>query len=449
MRSARNKVLHELADLPLVEHVLRAAEALGPDRIVVVVGNGADAVRELVGDRAECVLQAEQLGTAHAVLQARKALRGAAGETFVVYGDVPLLAAATLKKLAAVHRRRDALVTVLSAVLDDPAAYGRVVRGDDGKVARIVEHADASPAERRIAEINSGTYCFDTKFLFSELGRLDRGNRQGEYYLTDLLERAAARGAAECVCTDDVMEALGVNDRADLALAEGALRARLIAGWQRRGVTFVDPDTAYVGADVKIGRDTVVGPNVRLTGTTRIGQDCRLDGSSYLADMKIAAGTHVRWGVVADGADVGKAARVGPYAHLRPQAELAERVHIGNFVEVKKSRIGAGSKANHLAYVGDTTVGRDANIGAGTITCNYDGVNKHRTVIGDRVQIGSDTQLVAPVKVGAGAFIAAGSTITRDVAPDALAFNDKPQKQRKGWASAFLRRARALKAKGG
>jgi len=440
MRSRTAKVLHEVAGKALVSHVLDAVDALSPERKVVITGHQESAVRAAIGERADFATQAEQLGTGHAVLQARAALRGFDGDVLVLCGDVPLLTATTLRKLRAAHVRRDALATVLAMQADDPGGYGRVIDEEpDG--LRIVEHADATAAERLVSIVNSGTYCFDAAFLVRALAGLGRDNAQGEYYLTDVIAAAAGKGRAAKIVLPDESECLGVNSRDDLAMAEALLRERLVDHWMERGVTFIDPNTAYLGASVRIGRDTVVGPNVRLEGDTRIGQGCTLEGTCYLNDAVIGDDVLIRWGVVANEVTIKRGAKVGPYAHLRPQAELCEDVHIGNFVEVKKSRIGPGSKANHLTYIGDATIGRNSNIGAGTITCNYDGFGKHRTTIGDRVQIGSDTQLVAPVEIGSDSYVAAGSTVTRDVEPGSLVFNDKRQQSRNGWVAEFRKRA--------
>ncbi len=449
MRSDRAKVLHEVGGLPMVCHVLAALAPLRPARTVVVVGHQAEAVRAVLPEGTMTALQAEQLGTAHAVLQARRALAGFEGDVLVLNGDVPLVRPATLRGLLRHHRRRGALATVLSMTVDHPHGYGRIVHGSQGAV-RIVEEADASPAERAIGEVNTGLYCFDAGFLRRALGKLGTDNAQGEYYLTDLLEMASARGGAAALAVDDETETLGINSRRDLAEAEAVLQDRLIVAAMDSGVTMLDPATVQLGAEVRIGRDTVIGPNVRLDGKTRIGKGCTLDGSVFLRDTVVGDNVLLRWGTVADRAVIGREAKIGPYAHLRPEADLAAEVHIGNFVEVKKAKIGKGSKANHLAYIGDATVGEGANIGAGTITCNYDGANKHRTKIGNRVQIGSDTQLVAPVTLGDDVYIAAGSTITRDVEAFALGFNDKPQRTRPGWVRGFRARQRAAaKAKSG
>ena len=441
MRSRRPKVMHEVAGKPMIMHVVDAAAALRPGLAIVVIGRGADAVRASLGDRATCVVQEPRLGTGHAVAQAKNALRGFRGDVLVLCGDVPLLRAATLRRLVARHRRVGASATVLSMIADDPSGYGRIVRGP-GSELRIVEHADATDDERTIDEVNSGTYCFNAEFLLRSLGKLGRANAQKEYYLTDLIALAAAKGDAACELLRDSDEGLGVNSRLDLATVEVAMQRRLVAEWMDKGVTFLDPDSAYLGPDVRIARDVVIGPNVVLLGRTRIGEGARLDGASRLNDTWVDRDAWLRWGVVADGARISRGARVGPYAHLRPHAELGESVHVGNFVEVKNSKIGPFSKANHLAYIGDAEVGRDANIGAGTITCNYDGFRKHRTVIGDRVQIGSDTQLVAPVSLGADSYVAAGSTVSRDVPAGALVFNDKKQMVRPGWVEGFRARAR-------
>ena len=439
MRSRKAKVLHELAGMPLVLHVLDAAMPLSAERAVVVVGRSADTVTESVGARATCVLQAEQLGSGHAALQAKAALKAFDGDVLLLCGDVPLMTTASLKRLLAAHRRSRSLATVLGMRVGDPTGYGRIARERPGRL-RIVEHADASADERAIDEVNTGTYCFDAKFLFRALGRLGSDNALGEYYLTDVMEAAAKQDAAHAVLLADSAEGLGVNSRMDLARAEALLQRRLVHGWLDRGVTFLDPTTVYLSVQARIGRDAIVGPNVRLDGSTSIGDGCVLEGASYLKDTIVEPEVRIRWGVVADGARVGRGARLGPYAHLRPETDLAADVHIGNFVEVKKARLGRGSKANHLAYIGDATVGADVNIGAGTITCNYDGVSKHPTVIGDRVQIGSDTQLVAPVVLGDDCYVAAGSTVTKDVEAGALAFNDKPQRERSGWVVAFRAR---------
>ncbi len=444
MRSAAAKVLHVVAGRPLISHVLTAVEGARPQRIVVVVGHQAEAVRETVGGRAECVLQAEQRGTGHAVGIGMKRLRGFAGDVLVVCGDVPLMTTATLKGLLREHRKRGATATVLGMHVDDPSDYGRIVGAGDGDV-RIVEYRDASPAERRITEVNSGTYCFDAEFLRKRVGGLASNNAQGEFYLTDLLEVASCDRRAALIVAEDDSETLGVNTRFDLARAEALMQERILIDLMDKGVGFLDPSSVYVSADAKIARDVIIGPSVRIDGATRIGEGTQIDGCCHLADTVIGRDCHIKWGTVTREASMRDGCILGPYAHLRPQAELAEGVHIGNFVEVKKSKIGRGSKANHLTYIGDTTIGRATNIGAGTITCNYDGFAKHSSVIGDRVQIGSDTQLVAPVRLGNDVFVAAGTTVTKDVPAGSLAMNEKRQLNRKGWVAQFRKRAAATK----
>ncbi len=446
MRSKRAKVLHEIAGKAMIHHVLDNLERLRPERTIVIVGHQADAVREAVSQRAQCVLQDQQLGTGDAVRRAGKALRGFDGDVLVLCGDVPLLTTTTLRRLLREHRKAGgALATALAMVADDPTGYGRVLQGEDGFL-RIVEHGDATAQERLVDEVNTGTYCFEADFLFRALRGLGRQNVQGEYYLTDVLEAASNKAGARCVVLEDDSEGSGVNSRADLARAEALVQERLILHWMDRGVTFLDPTTTYLSSEVRIGMDTVLGPSVRLEGMTTLGRACHVDGVCHLIDTRVADGVHLRWGVVSNGARITSGAIVGPYSHLRPGAVLAEGVHVGNFVEVKNSRIGRRSKANHLAYVGDATVGEDVNIGAGTITCNYDGFSKHRTVIGDRVQIGSDTQLVAPVELAADVYVAAGSTVSRDVEAGALVFNDKRQQVRSGWVAAFRARQRKKKS---
>ncbi len=444
MRSETAKVLHPVAGSPMISHVLDAVDKCGADPVTVVVGYDGDAVTAAVGERAACVWQKERLGTGHAVAQAKSQLRGFKGDVLVLYGDVPLIRPETIKRLLRTHRRSDALVTVLGMTVDGPSDYGRIVHDRDGGV-RIVEASDAGPDERDIVEVNTGTYCFDAAFLARALRALDSDNAQGEFYLTDLVEAASRKGRASTIVLDDDTETLGVDSRLDLARAEALMQERIIMKWMDKGVTFLDPSSAYVSLDARIGKDSVIGPGVKLDGTTKIGARCTIEGNCHITDSTFGKECRIRWGTVSEGADASDGSILGPYARLRPGAKLGKGVHIGNFVEVKNSTIGAGSKANHLAYIGDSQVGTDVNIGAGTITCNYDGFAKHKTVIGDRVQIGSDTQLVAPVALGDDVFVAAGSTVSRDVDDGALVFNDKRQMTRSGWVESFRKRAQAAK----
>jgi bifunctional UDP-N-acetylglucosamine pyrophosphorylase/glucosamine-1-phosphate N-acetyltransferase len=453
MRSRRAKVLHELAGRPLLHYPLAALRPLSPARVVLVVGHQADLVRaaaEAAGAHGfESVVQAEQRGTGHAVRCAMEALAGFDGDVIVLYGDVPLVRTETLAALVAAHRGAEAALTLLTLCFSDPTGYGRIVRDGTGRVERIVEERDATPAERAIEEINPGFYCIRADVLAPLLQRLRPNNAQGELYLTDVVGMAAAGGMrVESVRVDDPDEVAGVNSRADLARLEGRVRAALVERFMAAGVTFEDPATAYLGADVEIGPDTVIGPNVVLRGKTRIGTGCRLDGTNFLVDTIVGDGAQLLFGTVADGAEIGVEARVGPYARLRPGTRLGARVHIGNFVETKKAVVGEGAKANHLTYLGDCEIGADTNVGAGTITCNYDGFKKSVTRIGARVQIGSDTQLVAPVSVGDDAYVGAGTTVTKDVPPGALAVSRTPMRVVDGWTGRKRKQEAAAKKKG-
>jgi bifunctional UDP-N-acetylglucosamine pyrophosphorylase/glucosamine-1-phosphate N-acetyltransferase len=443
MRSRTAKVLHPLLGRPLLAWACDPARALPAARRAVVVGHQAPEVALVLPPGFEPVLQERLWGTGHAVRQARRLFAGP-GDTVVLSGDTPLLAAATVRRLLAAHRRARAAVTLLTAEVADPAGYGRIVRGAGGRVARIVEHDDASPEVRGIREVNAGVYCFENRFLDAALRRLRAANRQEEYYLTDVVADAVRRGATvAAVRCDDPDEILGVNDRAQLARAGDLLRRRVLARLMRAGVTVVDPASTWVEAEVRVGADTVLLPGTVLEGATAVAAGCRIGPWARLRDARLGAGAVVKDACVVEGAVVGPRCQVGPFAHLRPGTRLAAGARVGNFVEIKKSRVGAGSKANHLSYIGDAVVGRGVNIGAGTITCNYDGYAKHETRIGDGVFIGSDTQLVAPVAVGAGALVAAGTTVTRDVPPGALALSREPQENRPGWAA----RRRALFAR--
>jgi bifunctional UDP-N-acetylglucosamine pyrophosphorylase / glucosamine-1-phosphate N-acetyltransferase len=445
MRSTRAKVLHELGGVPLLRYPLAALGSLGPERIVVVVGHQADAARsaaEASGVRGiRPALQMEQRGTGHAVRCALPELEGFTGDVLILYGDAPLIRPATLRRLLDTHRTGGADLTLLTVRFADPTGYGRIVREPDGRVRGIVEERDATDAERTITEINPGFYCVRIEALRPLVAALRDDNAQREFYLTDIVGLAAADGRRVLtVETDRPDEVAGINTRVELARMEATLRAETIERWMTAGVTFEDPGTAYVGPEVEIGADTVIGPNVTLRGRTRIGSGCRLDGTSWLVDATLADRVHLLFGCWIEKAEIGSDAIVGPFARLREGTRLAERVHIGNFVETKNATIGAGTKANHLTYLGDCEVGADSNVGAGTITCNYDGFKKHRTRIGARVQIGSDTQLVAPVSVADDAYVGAGTTVTRDVPSGALAVSRTPVRFVEGWVDRFRAR---------
>lgn len=436
MKSTLPKVLHCLGGRPLISYPLQILRQLGVDPIVVVVGYGADEVRAAcAGDGVRFAHQPRQLGTGHAALIARKALRGFRGDLLLVNGDLPLLRASSFSELVRRHRETEAAVSLITARVADPHGLGRILRDADDKVLRIVEERDASTAERRIDEINVGLYCADYGYLFGALDSLEPSNAQGELYLTDIIELAGDAGRTIATVSAEAIEGCQISTRTDLAELEKLMRDEINRKWMESGVTLEDPATAYIGPDATVGQDTVIGPNVTLRGTTRVGRKCRFDGSALLTDAVIGDNVHIKFGVVITQSIVEADVEIGPFAQLRPETHLKRGVHIGDFVETKKAIIGARTKANHLAYLGDTEIGEDSNIGAGTITCNYDGFSKQQTKIGSRVQVGSDTQLVAPVTVGDDAYIATGSTVRADVEPGALFFNPRADEQRPGWVA--------------
>ncbi len=437
MKSSTVKVLHRAAGRPIIDYVLDLARGVSDRPPVVIVGHQRDAVQESIGTRARYAVQDEQLGTGHAVLQAAGTLEkdGVLGKkVLILSGDVPLTRPETLKMLVDEHQSSGNALTLLTMRLDNPAMYGRIVRDRNGDVEKIVEAKDASDEQKTIREVNAGIYVFDSQHLFSNLRNLSNANAQGEYYLTDLLgvlRKAGKRVGA--VIVDDPAEALGVNSRSDLAVVEAEIQRRVVEKLMRDGVTFRNPSTVVIDSTVKIGNDTVVYPFVTIEGDTVIGSGCVIEPGVHLINVRIGNNVHVKTGTVADDADIAENASVGPYAHLRPGTKLGKRVKVGNFVETKKAVFADGAKASHLSYIGDADVGKDVNIGAGTITCNYDGVNKHKTTIEDGAFIGSDSQLVAPVTIGRGAYVGAGSTITKDVPPDSLALTRVPQRIIEGW----------------
>ena len=435
MKSALPKVLHRAGDRPLIDYVLKTAASVSPRSTVIVIGHEADQVKDAIGKRLGLAfaLQEPQLGTGHALLQAESLLQGATGTVVLLSGDVPLLRADTLASLVRRHEKRQAAATVLTAVVSAPDGYGRIVR-DAGQIAAIVEDKDASPAEREIREINSGIYAFDIAPLFGALRDIGSSNAQGEYYLPDLVRIYRRRGlTVETVKVDDSREIRGVNSRKELAEVAAILRLQKAEDLMAAGVTIVDPATTFVGMEVAVGADTVIHPGVHLEGQTRIGSNCEIQSSVRIVNSTIDDGVQIGNFCLILDSHVSRGAKVGPFAHIRPQSDVGEGAHIGNFVELKKTTFGRGSKANHLAYLGDATIGENVNIGAGTITCNYDGTLKHPTVIEDGAFIGSDSQLIAPVRVGRGSYVAAGSSITDDVPAESLAIARGKQVNKEGW----------------
>jgi len=435
MRSTLPKVLHPAAGLPLISHILRTAESLNPASLIVIVGHQAEQLREAIGKRLGLAFatQEPQLGTGHAVLQTERLLHGARGTLLLLSGDVPLLRRATLERLVKAQQERSAAATVLTAIVDNPDGYGRIVR-ENGQIAAIVEHKDASSAERTIAEINSGVYALDLEPLFGALRSIGSANAQSEYYLPDLVRVYRAKGlAVETVRLEDRDEILGVNSRKELADVSTILKTRKNEELMAAGVTLVDPSTAYIDPDVVIGADTVIHPGVFLEGATRIGSGCEIHSGVRIVNSTVEDRAVINNYCVIIQSHVASGAQLGPFAHLRPQSHVGEDARVGNFVELKKTVLGRGSKASHLTYLGDATIGENVNIGAGTITCNYDGVAKYPTVIEDGAFIGSDSQLIAPVRVGRDAYVAAGSSVTEDVPAESLAIARSKQINKEGW----------------
>ena len=425
MKSGRAKVLHELGGLPLITYVCRTAQSLDPEKIYVVVGHQANeverAVKTEVGDTAAFVTQTEQRGTGDAVMAAQSQLENSA-LVLVLSGDVPLIRAATLKNFVDQHRASEAVCSILSVRLENPTGYGRMVRDENDRFLRIVEQKDASPEEQKVKEINSGIYCFDARQLFAALKQVEPSNQQGEYYLTDVPQILLSDGERVNVYLhSDTREVSGINTRAELAEFENLMRRGTIRKLMvDAGVTFLDPSHAYVSAEAEVGRDCIIYPGVSIEGKSIIGEGCEIRSGTRITNSRLGNNVVIKDHSVVIDSEIGSNCAVGPFAHLRMNSVLEEGSVVGNFVEVKKSRLGRRSKAMHLTYLGDAIIGEGVNIGAGTVTCNYDGKDKHQTIIEDDVRIGSDTMLVAPVRVGKGSVTAAGSVVTEDVPPDTL-----------------------------
>ena len=452
MKSRIPKILHPVGGRPMIWYLASLARQVADSTVAIVIGHGAEKVRAyLTGEEKKfapffLVEQTELRGTGHAVQQARKALIknnvGVADRCLILNGDTPLLTEATVRALLDRHQREKATVTILTAVLDDPKGYGRVVRGPKGEVLKVVEDRDASKDELAIDEVNVGTYVVESSFLFKALESLSPHNTQGELYLTDIIHVAAKqRLPIVAMVASETTETIGINTREDLAVAEKHMRRRICRKWLQAGVTFLDPDRTRIDEEVIIGRDTLLYPDVSLEGQTELGESCIIRSQTRITDSSIGDRVVIQDSCVLQGAKVESESVIGPFAHLRPGTRIGPQAKVGNFVELKQTELGEGSKASHLTYIGDAVIGKDVNIGAGTITCNYDGYQKEQTIIEDQVFIGSDTQLIAPVRIGRGAIVAAGTTVTQDIPPNALGISRLPQVNKEGAAS----RRRALK----
>ncbi|XOT27517.1 bifunctional UDP-N-acetylglucosamine diphosphorylase/glucosamine-1-phosphate N-acetyltransferase GlmU [Bacillus subtilis subsp. subtilis] len=421
MKSKLYKVLHPVCGKPMVEHVVDEALKLSLSKLVTIVGHGAEEVKKQLSDKSEYALQAEQLGTAHAVKQAQPFLADEKGVTIVICGDTPLLTAETMEQMLKEHTQREAKATILTAVAEDPTGYGRIIRSENGAVQKIVEHKDASEEERLVTEINTGTYCFDNEALFRAIDLVSNDNAQGEYYLPDVIEILKNEGETVAAYqTGNFQETLGVNDRVALSQAEQFMKERINKRHMQNGVTLIDPMNTYISPDAVIGSDTVIYPGTVIKGEVQIGEDTIIGPHTEIMNSAIGSRTVIKQSVV-NHSKVGNDVNIGPFAHIRPDSVIGNEVKIGNFVEIKKTQFGDRSKASHLSYVGDAEVGTDVNLGCGSITVNYDGKNKYLTKIEDGAFIGCNSNLVAPVTVGEGAYVAAGSTVTEDVPGKALA----------------------------
>ncbi|RLL41685.1 bifunctional UDP-N-acetylglucosamine diphosphorylase/glucosamine-1-phosphate N-acetyltransferase GlmU [Oceanobacillus piezotolerans] len=435
MKSKLYKVLHPVMGTPMVQHVINELKPLQLEELVTIVGFGAEKVKETLGNQSKFVIQEEQLGTGHAVIQAENLLKDKKGTTIVVCGDTPLISKETYEALFEHHEKEGASATVLTAKADDPSGYGRVIRNNDGQVERIVEHKDANDEELKVAEINTGTYCFDNQSLFQALKEVSNDNAQGEYYLPDVIEILKNKQEkVSAFMTPDFEETLGVNDRVALAKAEGIMKKKVNEKHMRNGVTIIDPNNTYIERDVEIEADVVIHPGTIIKGETVIKRDVEIGPNSELSNCYVGEGTIIRHSVASD-SKIGNNVNIGPFAHIRPASNIGNDVKIGNFVEIKKANMGDGSKASHLSYLGDAEIGSNVNVGCGSITVNYDGKNKYLTKIEDDAFIGCNSNLVAPVTVGKGAYVAAGSTITDDVPNESLSIARARQTNKEGYAA--------------
>lgn len=435
MNSSLPKVMHKIYDKPMIQYVLDSVSKLRPERTVVVVGEHLEELMGSIrGSAVSFALQREAKGTGDALSKAKAALKDFDGTVLVLNGDTPLVTPETLKRFLRLHHKQRNTVSLISFIADDPKAYGRILRDSSGRISSIVEDRDATEGQKNIKEVNSGVYAIEQAAL-SLLKDIPLNPSKGEYYLTEVISIAKNRGyKVNSYCIGSENELMGVNTKSELLKAQLAMRKRIVNGWIEKGITFIDSDSAFVYPDVRIGGDTIIYPNVYLEGKTRVGKGCVIYPNVHIIDSEIGDGVFIKDSTVIEGAIVRSKAVIGPFAHLRHGCDIGSESKIGNFVEVKKSVIGQGTKASHLSYIGDALIGKGVNIGAGTITCNYDGKEKRRTTIDDNVFIGSDTQLVAPVRIGKGAYVGAGSTITKDVPPMSLALSRTEQKHIEGWA---------------
>jgi len=452
MKSELVKVLHPILGLPMLSYPIELSlKGIKAEKTIVVVGHQADRIQGMFKNfKIDIALQEKQLGTGHAVLQAIPFLQSFSGTVLILCGDVPLVELETLNSFIDTYKENGSTLSVLTAVVEEPFGYGRILRNSEGWLEKIVEEKDASEKERMIREINTGIFCVKTPFLMEGLREIGKENAQGEYYLTDLVEVAKKRGlrcSAHIVA--DPVEVMGINTRVDLAIANEVLRQKKLKDLMLSGVTVVDPKTTYVDRTVEVGKDSILYPNCHLQGKTKIGERCIIEPNSKISDSLIGNDVTIRANSVITESKIEEGASIGPFAHLRPLSEVKSKAKIGNFVEVKKSVIGKGSKANHLSYIGDSLLGEDVNIGAGTITCNYDGFEKHQTIIGNRVFVGSNVELVAPVKVGNDSSIGAGTTVTKDVPEGALAISRVKQKNIKRWNKKIEQRRKKMRNKKG
>ena len=434
MKSDLPKVLHKVAGISMLEHVFRSVNAIDPEKTVTVVGHKAELVEQVLAGQTDFVRQTEQLGTGHAVMMAEPVLENLTGQTLVIAGDTPLITGESLKNLIDFHINHKNVATILTAEADNPFGYGRIVRNQHGEVLKIVEQKDASDFEQQIKEINTGTYVFDNARLFEALKNINTNNAQGEYYITDAIGIFRENGEKVGAYTlKDFDESLGVNDRVALATAESVMRRRINQQHMVNGVSFVNPDATYIDVDVEIAPEVQVEANVTLKGQTKIGVETILTNGTYIVDSVIGERTVITSSMIEE-SSVADGVTVGPYAHIRPGSSLAKDVHVGNFVEVKGSSIGENTKAGHLTYIGNSEVGANVNFGAGTITVNYDGQKKYKTIIGDNVFVGSNSTIIAPVELGDNSLVGAGSTITKDVPADAIALGRGRQINKEDYA---------------